>query len=175
MVRTIFKALGCFVYTRTVQSRVFLKSQESCLIVRSGSSLALQRSKSSSLWTHYVIEIEPSVYRLLSSHQLIMLADSQIHQATCILLVKKWTNKLKLLSRNRGAWSLNSSLEKKYNFRDISVNGHLRIKSPVYWNQIFNFLFCILQIYGNKFYQITKISPQDEINRDLMFGNFPKP
>jgi len=95
---------------------------------------SLQRSNHL-VYEPIVVEIEPSVYRLLEMHQL-LLADSQIHQLTCNLLHEKMNEQTQELNRQIEKMArLNSQeQEKSANYQNITASITSEIKNPVYWN-----------------------------------------
>lgn len=131
-----------------------------------------------------VVEIEPSVHRLLDMHQL-LLADSQIHQLTCNLLHDKINQQTQELRRQIEKMASLSSpeQEKINNFKDLTSSLTSEIKIPVYWNQSLNLLF----IYCKSLRQVLsdyealvaqEASSTSEISaesqRDLIFNKFPE-
>ncbi len=131
-----------------------------------------------------VVEIEPSVHRLLDMHQL-LLADSQIHQLTCNLLHDKINQQTQELRRQIEKMASLSSpeQEKINNFKDLTSSITSEIKIPVYWNQSLNllFIYCkslrqVLSDYEALVAQETSITSEisAESQRDLIFNKFPE-
>jgi len=100
---------------------------------------SLQRSNHL-VYEPILVEIEPSIYRLLNMHQL-LIADSQIHQLTCDLLHEKMNKQTLELSQHIEKIASLGSLEKVTSLKDIKASITSEIENPVYWNQTLNLLF----------------------------------
>jgi hypothetical protein len=100
---------------------------------------SLQRSNHL-VYEPILVEIEPSVYRLLNMHQLLT-ADSQIHQLTCDLLHEKMNEQTLELSRQIEKLASLTSPQKATDSQEIRASITSEIKNPLYWNQTFNLLF----------------------------------
>jgi hypothetical protein len=131
-----------------------------------------------------VVEIEPSVYRLLDMHQL-LLADSQIHQLTCNLLYDKINEQTQELRRQiEEMESLSSPEQEKINnFKNITSSITSEIKNPVYWNQSLNLLFIYCKSLRQVLSDYEALAAQQasgtseisaESQQDLIFNKFPE-
>ena len=141
--------------------------------------LSLQRANHL-VYEPIVVEIEPSVYRLLAMHQL-LLADSQIHQLTCNLLHEKVNEQNQVLNQKIEEIAKLNPRGKIENCQNITATITTEIKKPVYWHQTLNLLFVycksMRQILSNyevlvihKDADIDKYSATDD--RDLIFNDF---
>ncbi|HEY9606295.1 MAG TPA: hypothetical protein V6C85_32105 [Allocoleopsis sp.] len=127
-----------------------------------------------------VVEIEPSVYRLLEMHHL-LLADSQIHQLTCNLLHEKMNEQaqeLKQQIEKMARLSLQEQ-EKNANYQNITASITAEIKNSAYWNQTLNllFIYCksMRQMLSDYEVLVTRERSETaefkiESNRDLIFN-----
>jgi hypothetical protein len=104
---------------------------------------ALQR-QNHLVYEPILVEIEPSVYRLLNMHQL-LIADSQIHQLTCNLLHEKMDKQTLELSQQIEKVATLTSVKKVIDSKDIRAIITSEIKNPLYWNQTFTLLFVYCQ------------------------------
>ncbi len=104
---------------------------------------ALQR-QNHLVYEPILVEIEPSVYRLLNMHQL-LIADSQIHQLTCNLLHEKMDKQTLELSQQIEKVVTLTSVKKVIDSKDIRAIITSEIKNPLYWNQTFTLLFVYCQ------------------------------
>ena len=85
---------------------------------------SLQRSNHL-VYEPILVEIEPSVYRLLNMHQL-LIADSQIHQLTCNLLHEKMNEQTLELSRQIEKLASLNSPQKATDLKEIRARLHLK-------------------------------------------------
>ncbi|MBD2014043.1 hypothetical protein H6F96_08665 [Microcoleus sp. FACHB-53] len=131
-----------------------------------------------------VVEIEPSVHRLLDMHQL-LLADSQIHQLTCNLLHEKINEQTQELRQQIEKMASLSSPEpeKNKNFKDITSSITSEIKKPIYWNQSLNLLFIYCKSLRQVLSDYEALAAQEasgtseisaESQRDLIYNKFPE-
>lgn len=131
-----------------------------------------------------VVEIEPSVYRLLEMHQL-LLADSQIHQLTCNLLHEKMNEQAQELRYQIEKMARLSSQEQEKiaNYQNITASITSEIQNPVYWNQTLNllFIYCksmrqILSDYETSVNQDGSVTAEleTETYQGLIFKKFPE-
>jgi hypothetical protein len=104
---------------------------------------ALQR-QNHLVYEPILVEIEPSVYRLLNMHQL-LIADSQIHQLTCNLIHEKMDKQTLELSQQIEKVVTLTSVKKVIDSKDIRAIITSEIKNPLYWNQTFTLLFVYCQ------------------------------
>ncbi len=104
---------------------------------------ALQR-QNHLVYEPILVEIEPSVYRLLNMHQL-LIADSQIHQLTCNLIHEKMDKQTLELSQQIEKVATLTSVKKVIDSKDIRAIITSEIKNPLYWNQTFTLLFVYCQ------------------------------
>ncbi len=104
---------------------------------------SLQRSNHL-VYEPILVEIDPSVYRLLNMHQL-LIADSQIHQLTCNLLHEKMNEQTLELSRQIEKLASLTSPQKATDSQEIRASITSEIKNPLYWNQTFTLLFVYCQ------------------------------
>ena len=123
------------------------------LQISEAARLSLQRPNHL-VYEPILVEIEPSVYRLLNMHQL-LIADSQIHQLTCNLLHEKMDEQTLELSRQIEKVASLTSVEKVTDLKvtdlkDIRAIITSEIKNPLYWNQTFTLLF----IYCKSFKEV---------------------
>ncbi len=142
---------------------------------------SLQRSNHL-VYEPILVEIEPSVYRLLNMHQL-LIADSQIHQLTCNLLHEKMNEQTLELSRQiENLASLNSP-QKATDLKEIRASITSEIKNPLYWNQTFNLLFIYCKSLKQMLSDYEALAAQEasgtselptESNKDLILNKLPE-
>jgi len=142
---------------------------------------SLQRSNHL-VYEPILVEIEPSVYRLLNMHQL-LIADSQIHQLTCNLLHEKMNEQtLELSSQIEKLASLNSP-QKTTDLKEIRASITSEIKNPLYWNQTFNLLFIYCKSLKQMLSDYEALAAQEasgtselpaESNKDLILNKLPE-
>lgn len=142
---------------------------------------SLQRSNHL-VYEPILVEIEPSVYRLLNMHQL-LIADSQIHQLTCNLLHEKMNEQtLELSSQIEKLASLNSP-QKATDLKEIRASITSEIKNPLYWNQTFNLLFIYCKSLKQMLSDYEALAAQEvsgtselpaESNKDLILNKLPE-
>jgi hypothetical protein len=142
---------------------------------------SLQRSNHL-VYEPILVEIEPSVYRLLNMHQL-LIADSQIHQLTCDLLHEKMNEKTLELSRQIEKLASLTSPQKAADLKEIRASITSEIKNPLYWNQTFNLLFIYCKSLKQMLSDYEALAAQEasgtselpaESNKDLILNKLPE-
>src|SRR4028119_767064 len=142
---------------------------------------SLQRSNHL-VYEPILVEIEPSVYRLLNMHQL-LIADSQIHQLTCNLLHEKMNEQTLELSRQIEKLASLNSLQKATDLKEIRASITSEIKNPLYWKQTFNLLFIYCKSLKQMLSDYEALAAQEasgtselpaESNKDLILNKLPE-
>ena len=142
---------------------------------------SLQRSNHL-VYEPILVEIEPSVYRLLNMHQL-LIADSQIHQLTCNLLHEKMNEQTLELSRQIEKLASLNLPQKATDLKEIRASITSEIKNPLYWNQTFNLLFIYCKSLKQMLSDYEALAAQEvsgtselpaESNKDLILNKLPE-